>query len=188
MLFNPGTASAPLLPADQVITGSIDLGLMGKGSALADRADSVLIGVQELTNRKTVDELRATLKALQRTLNIMSERLPATTDEAARTMASLRHLTGRLDTILSNPAIERSVSRFDTLTSNLSGMTAQFTTTGATLDSLLAAILRGEGTLGKLATDSGLYEDTRKTAQSLKGLLDTLQKHPGKITVQVKIF
>jgi hypothetical protein len=89
---------------------------------------------------------------------------------------------------MSNPAIERTVSRMDTLTGNLSGMSAQFTTTGARLDSLLSTILKGEGTLGKLATDSGLYDDTRKTAQSLKGLLDTLQKHPGKVTVQVKIF
>jgi ABC-type transporter Mla subunit MlaD len=97
-------------------------------------------------------------------------------------------MTGRLDTLLSNPALDRTVGRLDTLTTNLSGMTAQFTTTGARLDSLLAAILKGQGTLGKLASDSGLYNDTRATAQSLKALLDTLQKHPGKVTVQLKMF
>jgi phospholipid/cholesterol/gamma-HCH transport system substrate-binding protein len=188
LILDPGTASAPVLPADGVLHGNLDTGIMGRSGALADRADSVMLGVQAVANQKMADDLRATLKSLQRTLNIMSERLPATTDEAAQTMASLRHLTSRLDTILSNPAIDRTVSRFDTLTGNLSGMSAQFTTTGARLDSLLSTILRGEGTLGKLATDSGLYEDTRKTAQSLKGLLDTLQKHPGKVTVQVKIF
>ncbi|MFI5209108.1 MAG: MlaD family protein [Gemmatimonadales bacterium] len=188
LLFDPGSDTAPPLPEGQVVIGNVGGGIMGRFAALADRGDSVMIGVQAVANQRTADELRTTLKSLQRTLDIMSERLPATTDEAAQTMASLRHLTGRLDTILSNPAIDRTVSRFDTMTSNLSGMSAQFTTTGARLDSLLSTILRGEGTLGKLATDSGLYEDTRKTAQSLKGLLDTLQKHPGKVTVQVKIF
>jgi phospholipid/cholesterol/gamma-HCH transport system substrate-binding protein len=188
LLFNPGSDTAPLIADDQVILGNVDAGLMGRVGQLADRGDSVMIGIQALANRKTADDLRATLKSLQRTLDIMSQKLPATTDEAAQTMASLRHLTSRLDTILSNPALDRTVSRLDTLTGNLSGMTAQFTTTGARLDSLLSTILRGEGTLGKLATDSGLYEDTRKTAQSLQGLLDTLQKHPGKVTVQVKIF
>jgi phospholipid/cholesterol/gamma-HCH transport system substrate-binding protein len=188
LLLDPGTDGAPLLPDDQNIPGKLDTGIMGRSGALADRADSVMIGVQAIANKKTADDLRATLKSLQRTLDIMSQRLPATTDEATKTMASLRHLTARLDTIMSNPAIDRTVSRMDTLTGNLSGMSAQFTTTGARLDSLLSTILKGEGTLGKLATDSGLYDDTRKTAQSLKGLLDTLQKHPGKVTVQVKIF
>jgi len=183
LLLNPGTESAPLLPDDQNIPGKLDTGIMGRSGALADRADSLMIGIQAIANKKTADELRATLKSLQRTLDIMSQRLPATTDEATKTMASLRHLTARLDTIMSNPALDRTVSRMDTLTGNLAGMSAQFTTTGARLDSLLSTILRGEGTLGKLATDSGLYDDTRKTAQSLKGLLDTLQKHPGKVTV-----
>jgi len=188
LLFNPGSDSAPLLPDGQLVLGETGGGIMGRFSSLADRGDSVMIGVQAMANQKMADDLRATLKSLQRTLDIMSQKLPATTDEAAQTMASLRHLTSRLDTILSNPALDRTVSRMDTLTGNLSGMSAQFTTTGARLDSLLSTILKGEGTLGKLATDSGLYEDTRKTAQSLKGLLDTLQKHPGKVTVQVKIF
>lgn len=188
LLFDPGSDSAPVMTDDQIILGRVGGGLMGRFGSLADRGDSVMIGIQALANRKTADDLRATLKSLQRTLDILSEKLPATTDEAAQTMASLRHLTSRLDTIMSNPALDRTVSRLDTLTGNLSGMSAQFTTTGARLDSLLSTILKGEGTLGKLATDSGLYEDTRKTAQSLRGLLDTLQKHPGKVTVQVKIF
>ena len=44
------------------------------------------------------------------------------------------------------------------------------------------------GTLGKFATDSGLYNDLRATTQSMKNLLDELQKHPGKVPVTVKIF
>jgi hypothetical protein len=67
-------------------------------------------------------------------------------------------------------------------------MTAQFTTTGARLDTLLTNLNKGQGTLGKLATDTGLYHDARGASQSLKALLDTLQKKPGKLTVQVKIF
>jgi len=52
----------------------------------------------------------------------------------------------------------------------------------------MSLILKGDGTLGELATDSGLYFDTRATAQSLKALIDTLQKHPGKISITVKMF
>jgi len=33
-----------------------------------------------------------------------------------------------------------------------------------------------------------LYNDLRATTQSMKNLLDELQKHPGKVPVTVKIF
>lgn len=188
LILNPGSPTAPLLGNDQPIRGLIDPGLFGKGAALADRADSVLVGVQAVANQKTADDLHATLVAMQRTLNIMSQKLPATTDEATKSLVSLRHLTDHLDTLLSSPGIKQSTARLDTLTGHLNTMTAQFTTTGARLDSLLSTILKGQGTLGRLATDSGLYFDTRSTAQSLKALIDTLQKHPGKISITVKMF
>lgn len=187
MTLDPGASAMPLA-ADGVIPGSLTAGFADKAQGLTDRADTVLIGVKALANQKTADELYATLRAVQRTLNLLSERLPATTDEANKTLASIRHMSGQLDSVLSSPGMQHTVGRLDSLTSNLSTMSAQFTTTGARLDSLLNAILKGNGTLGKLATDSGLYNDTRATAQSLKALLDTLQKHPGKITVQVKMF
>jgi phospholipid/cholesterol/gamma-HCH transport system substrate-binding protein len=83
LLLDPGSDSAPLMPDDRDIPGNLDTGLMGRGGALADRADSVMIGVQAVANQKMADDLRATLKSLQRTLNIMSQRLPGATDEAA---------------------------------------------------------------------------------------------------------
>ena len=51
-----------------------------------------------------------------------------------------------------------------------------------------AAINRGQGTIGKFATDSGLYHDMRDVSKSMKGLLDELKKHPGKVPVTVKLF
>ena len=67
-------------------------------------------------------------------------------------------------------------------------MSAQFTRTGARLDSVLAGINSGRGTIGKFATDSGFYTDIRELSQSMKRVLDELQKHPGKVPVTVKIF
>ena len=188
LVLDPGSPSAPPLPHDQVIRGGSDAGLFEKGSALADRADSVLIGLQAVANQNTADDLHATLVAMQRTLNILSKSLPTTTDQATKSLASLEHLTSRLDSLLAGPGLKQTTSRLDTLAGNLNTMTAQFSTTGARLDSLLNAILKGQGTLGRLATDSGLYFDTRSTAQSLKALIDTLQKHPGKISITVKMF
>jgi phospholipid/cholesterol/gamma-HCH transport system substrate-binding protein len=185
--FDPGRA-AEFLPSGRVIVGSQDLGLTGRALELSDRADSILIGAQAIVNKETAAQLRSTLTALEgtlrateRTMRVFSDTSRGPGAELTKTMATFRQLGSRLDTTLANPALGRTLSRTDTLTGNLAGMTAR-------LDSTLAAINRGQGTLGKFATDSGLYYDIRELSQSMKELLDELKKHPGKVPVTIKLF
>jgi hypothetical protein len=42
--------------------------------------------------------------------------------------------------------------------------------------------------MGKFVTDTGLYGDSRAALQALKTLIDELNKHPGKLSIQVKLF
>jgi phospholipid/cholesterol/gamma-HCH transport system substrate-binding protein len=185
--FDPGRSSE-LLPPGKVILGSQDLGLSGRAMELSDRADSILIGAQAIVNRQTADQLKATLtamegtlKATQRMMQLYGDSTRGPTAELTRTMAAFRQLSTRLDSTLANPALSRTLTRTDTLTGNLAAMTARF-------DSTLAAINRGQGTLGKFATDSGLYYDMRELSKSMKELLDELKKNPGKVGVTVKLF
>lgn len=192
--FDPGRA-AEQLPPGRVVLGTQEVGLSGRAMGLSDRADSVLIGAQAIVNQKTADQLYATMNALQATLKAATKVMEMYGDpkrgpsaELAQTMASMRRLTDRLDSTLANPALTRTLGRTDTLTANLAAMTKQLTSTGARLDTLLADVSHGRGTIGKFATDSGLYYDLRDLSQSMKKLLDELQKHPGKVPVTVKIF
>jgi phospholipid/cholesterol/gamma-HCH transport system substrate-binding protein len=192
--FNPGQAPQQLT-RDRVIIGSQAEGLSDLAQTLGDRADSVLLGAQQIVNKRTADELYATLTALQgtlkaaeRTMGVYGNPNKGPTAQLTRTMAALEQLTTRLDTTLANPALSRTLNRADTLTANLASMTAQLTSTGARLDTLLLNMNEGRGTLGKFATDSGFYTDMRQLSQSMKQLLDELKKHPGKIPVTVKIF
>ena len=121
-------------------------------------------------------------------LNTLNQKLPATTDEAQRTMVSLRQLSQRLDSTIGALPIGNAIERADTLARNLSVMSTQLTATGASLDTLLQKINRGEGTIGKFTSDTGLYVDTRRALQSMQQLIDELTRHPGKIGVQVKLF
>jgi phospholipid/cholesterol/gamma-HCH transport system substrate-binding protein len=185
--FDPGRAGE-LLPTGRVILGSQDLGLTGKATGLAERADSILLGAQSIVNERTGEQLRsmlttleATLKAAQRTMAIYGNPNEGPTAELTKTMAAFRQLSSRLDSTL-------IAFRTDTISANLAAMTAQLTTTSGRLDTLLAGFNRGQGTIGKFVTDSGLYYDMRDLSQGMKKLLDELAKHPGKIPVTVKIF
>jgi phospholipid/cholesterol/gamma-HCH transport system substrate-binding protein len=186
--LKPGTPNAPPLPKGQPIEGVSGNDLFAKGAQLADRADSVLIGVQAVANQKTADQLQQTLQALRRVLDTMNQQLPSTSIEAQRTLVALRKLSERLDSTLATIPIGNAIERADTLARNLSTMSIQLTSTGARIDTLLQKINGGQGTLGKFVTDSGFYLDARATSQALKALLDELTKHPGKIQVQVKLF
>lgn len=189
--FDPGRASEPL-PQGRTILGSQDLGLAGKATVLAERADSILLGAQGIVNQRTAEQLRSTLtalegtlKAAQRTMQIYANPDQGPTAEITKTMAAFRQLSSRLDSTLASPAFSR---RTDSITANLAAMTSQFSATGERLDTLLAGMNRGQGTLGKFVTDSGLYYDIRELTQGMKKLLDELAKHPGKVPVTVKLF
>ena len=192
--FDPGQ-SGQVLPAGRLIVGTQDLGLSGRAQGLADRADSVLLGAHTIVNQRTADQLyatlealQATLKATQKTMQVLSDTRTGPSAELSKTMVSFRSLSTRLDSTLGNPALARTLGRADTLTGNLNAMTAQLTTTSARLDSVLSGVNSGRGTIGKFATDTGLYTDIRELSQSMKRLLDELQKHPGKVPVTVKLF
>jgi phospholipid/cholesterol/gamma-HCH transport system substrate-binding protein len=192
--FDPGTAPQPL-SRQRVIIGGLEGGITDVALTLADRADSVLLGAQHIVNKRTADELYATLTALQgtlkaaeRTMGVYGDPNKGPTAQLTKTMATLERLTARLDSTLANPALSRTLHRADTLTANLASMTSQLTSTGARLDTLLLGMNQGRGTLGKFATDTGFYQDIRKLSQSMQELLDELKKHPGKIPVTVKLF
>ena len=189
--FDPGR-SGDFLPPRRIILGTQDLGLSGRAAVLAERVDSMLLGAQGIVNERTADQLRSTLtalegtlKAAQRTMQIYADTGHGPTAEITKTMSAFRQLSTRLDSTLASPAFSR---RTDSITANLAAMTSQFAATGARLDTLLAGMNRGQGTLGKFVTDSGLYYDIRELTQGMKKLLDELAKHPGKVPVTVKLF
>jgi phospholipid/cholesterol/gamma-HCH transport system substrate-binding protein len=185
--FDPGRAGE-FLPPGKVILGSQDLGLSGRALELSDRADSILIGAQAIVNQQTAKQLRSTLTALEgtlrateQTMQIFGDSTKGPTAELTKTLATFRQLSSRLDSTL-------IAFRTDTISANLTAMTGQLTTTSARLDTLLSGVNRGRGTIGKLATDSGLYYDIRELSQSMKELVDELKKHPGKVPVTIKLF
>lgn len=193
MLF-PGE-SPTVLPKGQVIMGFSPPGLMEIAGSLSDRADSVLINAQGLTGpqmqerlAKTLDEATKTLQGTQRLMATLNDPKHGANAELALTMQALRGTLAKLDSTLAAPAVVRARDKADTLVTNLNAMSAQFTATGARLDSVLMLVQTGKGTLGKFATDSALYGNMVRLTASLDSLVNDIKQHPGKIGVTVKMF
>jgi phospholipid/cholesterol/gamma-HCH transport system substrate-binding protein len=185
--LDPGTSGVPLARGAE-IEGTVDGGLGALGADLGSQASTVLKDLHDLLSSGLADDLRRTMNATERVMNTFGNTNRGPTAELTGAMASLRRLGERLDSTLATPGFRQALTNLDTVTANMAQMTAQLTTTGARLDSLLNRINNGEGTLGKFATDTTLYRGMVDVSQSLKALLDGLNQEPGKLTVQLRLF
>src|SRR5438093_505793 len=74
----------------------------------------------------------------------------------------------------------------DTLSVNLTQLTGRLADATGSLKGLLDKMDKGEGTLGKIATDTLLYRNLNNTLTSLTSLLNDLRERPGRyLTVNV---
>lgn len=90
--------------------------------------------------------------------------LEAIFDNASEAASSLNRLSRRLEETTDD--LDRTVTRADTVL--------------VTAEAILGGVERGEGSLGRLATDPRLYEDLSATLTELQALLDDLKRNPGK--------
>lgn len=187
VVFHPGNASQPL-PAGTTIQGVVDQGLMELGTELGDKAKLAMTGFNEIANKKLADNLNATLSAMQRMMGVYTNTKTGPVGEMTATMRELQTLTLHLDSTMAAAKLPTTLRKSDTLMTNLASTSQEFAVTAARFDSLLQKINRGQGSLGKFVTDTAFYAETTKLATAVKELVVELKKHPGKITIQVKVF
>ena len=149
---------APLLPARGALIG-LDLGTKTIGVAASDPDRRLATGVETVARKTfTADAARLLALAAERKAAGFVLGLPINMDGSEGPRAQ------------STRAFARNLAR---LTDHLSHTTAQ-------LDTLLSRINRGEGTLGRLASDTMMYHDLHELSVSLATLLKDLKEHPDK--------
>ncbi|HEX7023292.1 MAG TPA: MlaD family protein [Gemmatimonadales bacterium] len=185
--FNPGTAAEPLAP-DAVIPGTVKRGLMDMGGELGDQVKSALDDVNQIRFKEVSEDLRRSLRAFERLAGVYSSTTSGPVAELTATMRGLQAVSARIDSVLVATQFDRTARTADSLMGNLTQLSASAQSTARQLDSLLARVNRGEGTLGRLASDTLLYANSQRLLKSLQEFVDDLKKHPGKIGITVRVF
>lgn len=185
--FLPGSASEPL-PLNTVIVGTVDKGVMGTATELAAKGKEVLSNISELTNKKLGEDLTKTLQAIQRMADLYSNPRAGPSAELEKTLIEVQRMGNRLDSTLNEFKLSGTLARTDTVMSNLARLSADARTGLQRLDTLLARVNRGEGTLGRFVSDTALYVNAQRAIKSLQQLVDTLRKYPGKLGITVRVF
>lgn len=148
--------------------------LQGKIEAMMVSADLLLNNINDVFDEQTKTNLKTSIAELSNTINSFKN-----------TSNSLNSLIGdnkvKLDSTLSN---------FETASSNLAKITDSIAdanlgqaindlqSTIGNFNKVLVSIDKGEGTMGKLLKDEGLYNNLKGATKEMEALLKDIKLHP----------
>jgi len=186
--YDPG-ANDTMLAAAQAIEGLTEEQFADVAQGAAKSAQELIANVNKgLNPGQLASDIHNTLLATQRGMNALTT---ATNGPAVQqTQATLKSLEGvmaRLDTLLGNANAVNTGKRLDTLSTNLTQLTGRLADATGSLKGLLDKMNKGEGTLGRMASDTMLYNNLNGTLKSLTDLLTDLKERPGRY-LTVKVF
>jgi phospholipid/cholesterol/gamma-HCH transport system substrate-binding protein len=186
--YAPGVRPEPL-PPDQPLVGTQKQELVDMASGVADRANELLGNANAFVSPQLSQDLHGTLVAVQRAMNQLTEAPDGPfLKQTTRTLAATERVMQRVDSLLGS-GMGRNL---DSVSANLASLTSHLGSAMVAIDTLLRRMNRGEGTLGKLASDSTLYTDLHALSVALTALLTDLQQHPDKYMkpglIRVKLF
>lgn len=152
--------------------------------------DSLVEQVGGVLDPATKAHLQATLANLSEASRSLRSMMDARTGDLAATMRNANAITANLRD--NNDTIDGILHHLNGLSARLAALdlertVASLQTTVASLNRTLEQVNGGEGTVGKLLRDPGLYRNLDATANSLNILLQDLRMHPGRY-IHVSVF
>lgn len=147
-------------------------GLSTDLNATLKSTDTLMVNLNRLIKDDTEDGLKYTIKELNMTLK------------------SFKNTSNSINHLVNDKKITAILGKFDAIGSELKAMSSQLkdanlgtTVTSlnsalSSLDSVLTSMDNGEGTLGKLLKEEGLYNNLESATGELKALLEDIKLHP----------
>jgi len=180
--YAPGDTLPPGLP-------SADM------AAMLNRVDTIGRNVEALTIALRQQVIEAgTLKDIHRMMAnaaALSGQLQGVIAQQNRnlteTMASFRDAAGHMSRMVDSAQLEATMANLRATSANAAKLSSDLDSTNARVQRLLDEAQHGNGTIGKLLSDSLLYRDLRHSVASLDSLLTDFKANPRKY-INLRIF
>lgn len=175
------------LPNDTLVSGHPTPQI---GDVLA-RVDTIAANLSVLTTslkKELVEtggftEIRKALRSANDLMQELSRVVDVQNDELTKTQASLRRMASAVD----SAQIDSTVKAYRSVATNAQALATDLRTTTSRLNATLDKIDHGEGSMGKLMNDPGLYSDVRGLVTRLDSLTADFKKNPKKY-IKLSIF
>jgi phospholipid/cholesterol/gamma-HCH transport system substrate-binding protein len=173
--IHPGLSNEFVRYGD-TLAGKTTLGLFDQTDKLAVQASEVMKRVEETLSTQAVEDLHGSVAELRTLLKQLSATVNEQRDQLRGVSASLRRSTESMEKVTAAPELERSVKRLDTLTERMDKVSGTLGKSADSLEAVLAKIERGEGTLGKMTTDTALYDNLNRAALNMSQASENINK------------
>ena len=178
VFFNAGDSVPPAPPKAGIPE------LTARADTISQRLDDVAKTVQlELVQGGGISDLRKSLGSV----NELARSLGAIANEQSKqltlTLAQFRNTAAALDSV----QLDSTLRNLQATSRNLAAFTDSLRGTAQQLNAMLAKANSGDGTMGKLLNDPGLYYDLRRLTTRLDSLTLDFKQHPRKY-INLEIF
>lgn len=185
--YTPGDAEE-LLPDDAVILGSDETELASSAAQLAEEAGEVLRRSQNLLSDSMTTQVKQTLAAAERALDVVARvGSGPVVETATQTLVSLQGAARSLDSLLGNPSLNESISQLDEISESVQEMTDGLAAVTQNLAMMLELMQSPDGSIGRALNDTTLHTDVHELLVSMRLLLDDIRERPGRY-VNVTVF
>lgn len=159
-------------------------GLTAKADSVATVAVTLSRRLQaELIDSGAMRDIRSTI----RQTNALLAQLTTIATTQSRQITALETRATRLLASVDSAKIDSTLSNVRTASANAAALSDSLRQTTAALNATLGRIQRGEGTAGKLLSDTLLYTDIRRLVGSLDSLAADFKKNPRRY-VNLRVF
>jgi phospholipid/cholesterol/gamma-HCH transport system substrate-binding protein len=173
--------SSSLARGGDEIPGENVTGVLDMPADLGKDAKAVMARIQALLEEPTVDAIQGSAMELQVLLSQLSTLAEEQGAEIAELTASLNRSAAGLETAAgSGEDIAKAVARADSALLTVNETSEVVLRASRALETILARIEAGEGTLGQLSTNPALYDTLNETLETIRFLVTDVKENPKK--------
>src|SRR6059036_2855904 len=155
--YNPG-AREEMLASGRSISGTSTPDIAGVAQGVANRANELMENAANIVSDRLGEDIHNTLVVTQRAMNALANAPDGPfIKQTKRTLQATESVMQRVDSMLSS-GTGRNI---DSIATNVNKLTNELARTTTSIDTLLRRINRGQGTLGRMASDTMMYANLR---------------------------
>jgi phospholipid/cholesterol/gamma-HCH transport system substrate-binding protein len=162
--------------------------------ALSDKTEDVLARVQRILADETITNVQGSTTQLHKLLTDLSAAVTEQRGELKTLTQNLKKSSEGLEKTANAPELERSIKRLDSISSRMDEVTQTLDRGTRSMETVMARIEKGEGSLGKLTRDDELYDNMSRAAlnvsqatENINKLTEEIRRNPKKY-LKVSVF
>ena len=181
-----GSSDGPL-QAGQIMPGESAEGVMELAGTIGEEARSTMERLRALMADTAVSSVHKTILELEELIGALAQITEDQRADLSNLSSSLSRSASRVEELAMREELDRSLARADSILSEVQTASGSLANASSSLEAILDRIERGEGTLGRLSGEDGLYDRLDTALDEISQLARDIRANPDRY-INLRIF